>query len=252
MVSIFKKEIIEAIRSYRFLVILFGIALFALLDPIMLKLLPKIMQSQFEGLDISQLISLNQPNAALNYYKNLQQIGSIIICFALMKIIAGELKEKTAIIPYCNSLSFSKMVFAKFTVYTLYLLSAVVLSSIINYLYASTLFSGERFSFIASVKSGVLFGLYFSFLATCLMFFGALFKKPNVAALCSVVIALFTPALGSLFKVASYLPSGLLDEAQLLIPYLTTSGLSSLIVTIGLSFSLLFLTIFRLKTIDLS
>ena len=252
MASILKKEIIEGLRTYKFLVILFGVVLFALLDPIILKLLPKILESQLAGADLSELFTLDQPSAALNYYKNLHQMGSIIVCFALMKIIAGELKDKTAIIPYTNSLSFFKLVIAKFTVYASYLFTVVVFSTVLNYFYAGSLFSGQRFAFMGAVKSGLMFGLYFAFLVTCLMFFGSLFKKPNIAALCTVTLALFLPAIGSLFKIARYLPSGLLDEARLLLPTVTTNGFTSLVITIILCGSLLFLTIFRLKTIDLS
>ena len=43
----FEKEIMESIRQYRYLVLAVGIIVFAILDPLMLKLLPKILANQY-------------------------------------------------------------------------------------------------------------------------------------------------------------------------------------------------------------
>jgi ABC-2 type transport system permease protein len=252
MTSIIKKEILEGIRSYKLLIIAVGVIFFAFLDPLILKLLPKIMEYQMPGFDLASIMRIDQPTAVMNYYKNLHQIGTLIIGFTLMSLIAGELKNKTTIIPWCSGMNFTKWIVSKFIVYFLFLLVIMTTSTVINYYYSCSLFSGHRISLLASIKGGFMFSMFYTFLVSCLIFFGSLLKKPNIAALISITLAYLISPISGLFKVSQYTPAGLLTEANLLTPYFTKNGLVSIIATLGLILIMLTQSVFRMKNVDLS
>ncbi len=62
----FKKEIMESSRQYKYIILAVGIIAFAILDPFMLKILPKILEKQSQG-DLSSLF-VATPKSAINSY----------------------------------------------------------------------------------------------------------------------------------------------------------------------------------------
>jgi ABC-2 type transport system permease protein len=64
----FKKEIMESKRQYKYIILAVGIIAFAILDPVMLKLLPKILENQLQGQGDLNLLIVSTPKAAINNY----------------------------------------------------------------------------------------------------------------------------------------------------------------------------------------
>ena len=64
----FKKEIMESKRQYKYIILAVGIIAFAIIDPFMLKLLPKILEKQLQG-DLSSLFIATPKSAINNYIK---------------------------------------------------------------------------------------------------------------------------------------------------------------------------------------
>ena len=80
------KEIIEGIRTQRFLILAIGSLVFSILDPVILKLTPMILKSQAGGIDITSTSDLSQRAAIRGYMKNLFQISSLVIALNLMGV----------------------------------------------------------------------------------------------------------------------------------------------------------------------
>jgi ABC-2 type transport system permease protein len=94
-----KKEIVESIRQYKYIVLLVGILFFAISDPIMMKLLPKILKSQTNG-DLSSLFVVSPTIVLQNYIKNLFQLGAMFIVFTAAGSLCDEISTQKLVFPY--------------------------------------------------------------------------------------------------------------------------------------------------------
>ena len=88
----------ESKRQYKYIVLAVGIIAFAILSPVTLKLLPKILGNQLKG-DLSSLFVLTPKSAINDYIKNLFQIGTLFTIFTLGSILLrGEKASLSGII----------------------------------------------------------------------------------------------------------------------------------------------------------
>ena len=114
----FKKEIMESKRQYKYIILAIGIIVFAIINPVMLKLLPKILGQQLKG-DLSSFI-VSTPKAAINdYIKSLFQIGTLFIIFTLGSNLNEEINEEKLIFPYSKGSQPAGIVLAKIIHYTI-------------------------------------------------------------------------------------------------------------------------------------
>jgi ABC-type transport system involved in multi-copper enzyme maturation permease subunit len=93
------KELRYALRSGRILILFASFLFFALLTPVMLKIvLPMVLSGQFSG-DVPQAIGgltdMTQLDCIRNYMEDVLQIGTIIIAFTLCGLTASEIRDNT-------------------------------------------------------------------------------------------------------------------------------------------------------------
>jgi len=228
-----KKEILEGIRTYKFLVLSVGFIFYAFLDPLMLKVLPSILPSQAPGVDFSQLIAMGQKAAAANYMKSLSQIGVIVAAFSCMKITAGELREGTLALPFISGLKPAVWLKAKALVYGAALLLFTVAGMLANAAFAGSLFETDALDYLAVVKAGLWFGLYFDMLLFIEIFMGCLTKSPAVTAVSALAVCWLMPPVSGLAGIERYTPAMLLRDADALSPEFAP-GLLPALITLGL------------------
>ena len=72
-----KKEVLEGIRTYKFLILIAGILFFAVLDPVVMKLLPEILKNQLGGLDVSAMVDFSQRGVMNSHLKNIFQMSRV-------------------------------------------------------------------------------------------------------------------------------------------------------------------------------
>lgn len=248
----FRKEIIEGIRTHRFLIIAIGILGFSILDPVILKLTPKILESQAGGLDISSMIELSQSAAIRSYMTHLFQISSLVVALNLMGIISNELKDKTLVLPYSLGSKLQETIIAKVIVYSISVMLFSVLGISIASYYSSILFEMNSLGLLEIIKAGFLYGLYFSFLTGLVTFFSSIFKKPILAGLLSLLIVYFMSPAAKFFDIVKYTPTYLLNEATTLSSSFSGELIVSFICTIGLIILLTIATIVRINRIEIS
>lgn len=247
-----RKEIIEGIRTHRFLILAIGILAFSILDPVLLKITPMLLKSQAGGLDITSMIDLSQTAAIKSYMKNLFQISSLVIALNLMGVISNELKEKTLVLPYSLGSKMHETVIAKNIVYTISIILFSVLGMTIAYYYSSILFEKDFNGLLEIIKAGVLYGVYFSFLTSLVTFLSSIFKKPIVAGLLSLLVIYVMSPVAKLLDIAKYVPTSLLTEAKYLSSQYSFDLIISVICTIGLIILFTVATIERIKRIEIS
>ena len=253
--ALIKKETLDGMRNYRFLIIFAAVIFFAIFDPIMNKLvLPEVLKSQFPNMPaevMQEMLVTTQVANIRGYMNNVYQISSLVIAFALSGIVAQEISEKTLIFPVCMGKRYGEILLAKILVYGSFLFLATTVSALINYVYAGALFGFDLPSWPA-IRAGMLQGFYMIYLVALLMFMGSLVRKAIPAGLLTLVPAYGTRILGNLLDIDQYLPSGLLVEAEMLAVIPSSSLVGSLVSTLALVVLLLGFTIVRLTNLELT
>ncbi len=228
------KELRYAIRSGRVLILFAGFLFFALLTPVMLKVvLPIVLSGQLAGettQSISGLTDITQLDCMRNYMDDVLQIGTIIIAFTLCGLTASEIRENTWVLPLCAGKRFGHMIGAKLLVFGALLIMIPILALLADYGYSGLLF-GFEIGVLPILYSGLLQGIYVLFIISCLMMWGALLKKPIAAGFLTLATAFGMHFISSLLRFGKWTPSGLLAHANELTP---TAG-SSLFIPLGMT-----------------
>ena len=230
----FKKEIIESIRQYKYLIIAIGLIFFAVSDPIMLKMLPSILKGQ-SNIDISSIMKINGQTALQNYIKDLFQLGNIIVVFTLSGILGKEVSEGKLIFPYTKGCSPVGMVLAKIIHYIIAVTIVTFLGSMVNFYYVNVLFNGNTVSFMGVVYSALCISLFFDFNIILIAFFSSIFKKDIIAGIMVLFLSYFLLIFQSLKAVYAYLPSKLIDIANTF----SLTGIEKPVITILIASAIL-------------
>ena len=247
------KEIRYGLRNGRFLILIAGFMFFAMLTPVMMKLVvPCVMQSQMPGLTpemLSQMFQMSQIQCIQSYMGDVFEIGSVIVAFTLCGLIAQEIKDNTLVLPLCSGKRIIKIAGAKLAVFGAALVLILTTALAVDYAYAGLLFSFDV-AFLPILRGGLLQGVYMVFLVSSVLMWGAVTKKPIAAGIITLGAAYGASYLGSLLSISSYLPSGLLDAAMHLSAAPDPSMIRTLLITVALIMAFMGITLLRLRHME--
>lgn len=247
-----KKEIIEGVRTYKFLILAVGILFFAVLDPVTMKMLPLILKGQFGSLDFGSLIDISQRGVMASNLKNLFQLSTLVICISLMGIIANEKNEKTLTMPVSMGCNTSGVIIGKWIVYSLYINIMVVVGMLFTYFYAGMLFEFDFANVFLVIKSALLYGLFYTYVLSMLIMLSSIFKSSFVAGITTLISAYGMSGLGFFFpKITKFLPTTLLEEAKSFSEYTSNDFYVTLSFTIVYVLVFLFISIKKLASDEL-
>lgn len=247
------KELRYALRSGRILILFASFMFFALLTPVMLKIvLPMVLSGQFSG-DVPQAIGgltdMTQLDCIRNYMEDVLQIGTIIIAFTLCGLTASEIRDNTWVLPLCSGKRFERMIGAKLLVFGSLLILVPIIALFADYGYSGILY-GFEIDLLPILFSGLLQGIYVLFLLSCLMMWGVLLKRPIPAGFMTLAVAFGIHFVSSLLRFEEWTPSGLLAHADRLTPTLDSALFIPLVMTVILIVLMLALTLSRLKCME--
>src|SRR4030042_5581406 len=125
----FRKEWMEYLRTYRFLVVAVVLVFFGLTSPLLAKFSPEIISLIPGGTDISILIPIPTVwDAVAQYVKNMTQFGIILALLLTMGAVAQEKDKGTAamilVTPMPRGAFLSGKFFAMATLFAISLLAA--------------------------------------------------------------------------------------------------------------------------------
>ncbi len=228
-----KKEIIEGFRSYRFLVLLLTMVIFAVLNPLMLKLLPILLAGQFPE-EITQLFNITQFFAVQNYIKDISQIINIVVILTLMGLLVDERQNKTLVFPYSKGVLVTGIITGKSIVYSVVLLVCIFLGFCINYYYSSILFIEEPVNIIDVLNVACLFSIYYIFIVSLIICLGSFLKKKLFVGISSLGISFILSGFKNITNLRNFLPSNLITLAENILINSSTdqSYTESMIITI--------------------
>lgn len=209
-----KKEWIFASRSGRLFILIMSFMFLAVLTPIMLKvLIPEIFRMQFPNLpieEINRMINASQLTAIQGFMSDLFELGMIIVVFTLCSIMAQEIRDNTLVFPIVSGNKFINIIGSKMIFFGVVLGMLVTVSIFICYAYAGILFEFEV-PLQDVLYAGFLQGIYFLFIISNLILWGALLKRTLPTGFVTLVVAYLLQAVGGLLNIHAYLPSGLIE-----------------------------------------
>ncbi|MBU3191647.1 hypothetical protein K9O30_05495 [Clostridium bowmanii] len=210
----FKKEIMESKRQYKYIILAIGIIAFAVINPVMLKLLPKILGQQLKG-DLSSLI-VATPKAAINdYTKSLFQIGTLFIIFTLGSNLNEEINDEKLVFPYSKGSKPAGIVLAKIIHYTIVVTILTFIGFLTCTYYGSILFRGEKVAISGVMNSALLMSIYYFFNITLVTFFSSIVKKGVTAGFITLMITFISGVFVNLNTIGKFMPYKLVEGANL-------------------------------------
>ena len=179
-IAFLKKEFLENARTYKMLILFLVFLIFGIMNPLVAKLTPELLSSLVpEGMDIS----LPDPSAFdswAQFFKNISQIGIIVVVIVFSGILGTELTKGTLINMLTKGLSRSAVIMSKYTCMALLWTISVTLSFIVTQLYTIYLFpNDEVVNLIFSVFCLWFFGMFL----LALLLFTATFTRNSYGCL---------------------------------------------------------------------
>jgi len=242
----FKKEIIESKRQHKYIILAFGIIAFAIIEPFMLKLLPKILGNQLPG-DLSSLFVATPRSAINNYIKDLFQIGNLFIIFTLASNLNDEINGEKFVFPYSKGSKPIGIVLAKIIHYTIVVTIFTFIGFIICSYYGGILLKGEKVSLLGILNSTLLMSVYYFFNITLVTLFSSFVKKGVTAGFITIMITFLSAIFVNINTIGKFIPYKLVEGANLF----TIEGYSfTIIVSIICSIIFIIATIYKMNKVE--
>jgi ABC-2 type transport system permease protein len=208
-----KKERMESSRQSKYLILGAFFGFFALCTPIMLRLVPSIMESQMPGFP-KELMEFDAVYSVQNYIRNIYQLGNMAVALVLMGALADERLQAKLVYPVSQGACMAGVVGAKLVHYAAAVSAVVFASTMLSYYYSIVLFSGSDPGIAAAARSAGLLAAYFATRVVVVVFTSALFTKPLAAGLAALVVSYVEPIIASLPRWRSLVAYSLIDMAN--------------------------------------
>ena len=236
----------EAKRQYKYIILAVGIIAFAILDPFMLKLLPKILEKQLQG-NLSSFFVVTPKGAINNYIKDLFQIGTLFITFTLASTLNDEINEEKFVFPYSKGSKPIGIVLAKIIHYTIVVIILTFIGFLTCAYYGSILFQGEKVALSGIMNSVLLMSVYYFFNITLVTLFSSVMKKGVTAGFITVMITFVSAALVNSNAIGKFMPYKLVEGANL---FTLESYSYTIVFSIMCSILFIIATIFKMNKVE--
>ncbi|MEG0593118.1 MAG: ABC transporter permease subunit [Coprobacillus sp.] len=229
------KEILESIRSYKAFILIIVFLILGFMSPITAKLTPEIVKNFMpEGMSIV----ITEPTVIdswMQFFKNVPQIGMIVIVIVFSSLVSGEISKGTLINVLTKGLSRQNVILAKFTCATLIWTICYYVAFLVVYFYNLLFWTDTGvYNLFFSVSCVWIFGI---FLISTLLLGGVLFKSSYGSLLLTGGLVVIMMFIGMLQTIAKFNPMQLMSVNMSLLTGPTTPSdlYISIIVTVSLT-----------------
>lgn len=246
-IVIFKKELLEQMRSNKILILSFLFLFISISSVILAKVLPEILNKySTPGLIIS-LPTPSYKDAIDQFMKNISQIGLLVIVFLVAGAISEEKNKKTLELLLSKPVSRTSFIVAKFLSYFFTIGIIYTISSLIFFFYTSSAFGPFDFIYFLTMAKMTL--LYMLLLASITLFFSALAKNTLSAAVYGFLGMIVVTTASSIFpKIEKYNPYYLISSYKDIIENgWSNSYYPAALICVGLILILIILAIFSFR-----
>lgn len=242
----FYKEVIEFIRQYKYLILGFGMLIFAIATPIMLKMLPKLLAGEVNA-DLSSLIQFTKVSGVQGYIKDLFQISNLFVIFIGAGLLSDEISSQKLVFPYSKGGRPVGVVIAKFLHYFLVICILVLIGFMLNYYYLDVLAAKGEIEFSKILMSVFLMCIYFLGNIALTLFLGSIFKKGITAGIIALLLSYFSSLIVKIKVVGELVSYNLINIAS---SFDYSDMIKTIVSVILLSTILIALTIYRMNKIE--
>ena len=182
-----KKEIYELAKTYKLLLLVIVFLILGFMNPITAKFTPDLLESFMEE---GFTINLPEPtimDSWMQFFKNVNQMGLIVLVIMFSGIISNELTKGTLINMLTKGLSRKTVILSKFTSTCLIWTVVYFLAALVTFLYSMLFWEDtEVANLLFSVSLVWMFGI---FLISAVILGGILFKSSYGAMLfCGLIV----------------------------------------------------------------
>lgn len=210
-----KKELIEQIRTYKLFIFLVVLVILGMMSPLFAKLMPTIIGSMnIEGMSI-KIPDPTFLDSYVQFFKNISQIGLIVLILIFSGLLAGELTKGTLINLLAKGLSRRVVILSKFLSANLIWTVTYLISIAVNYGYTLYLFGEHSVDkLFLAIFSLWLFGVFI----ISVIILSSTIVKGNYGGLILTAIIYVSLTLMNIFpKVQKYNPYSLNSKTMDLI-----------------------------------
>ncbi|MHB1319915.1 MAG: ABC transporter permease [Anaerolineae bacterium] len=203
-----RKELLEAWRSKRLLVLVAILAVFGMGSPLLAKFMPEMMRMVPGGEMIAQVIPTPTiADAVAQYIKNLTQFSLILAILLGMGSVVGERERGTASMMLVKPLSRGAFLSAKFVGLALSFALSLALAAGGGYLYTWILF--EPLALPGWLALNALLLLYLLVYVAFALLASTLARSTAAAAGIAIALVVLVGAIGAIPGAGDYLPGRL-------------------------------------------
>lgn len=188
--TMFKKEMLESSRNYKWIWVPVSLILLGIMDPITTHFMPIILDS-VGNLPEGAVIEIPTPPPAEVMMMSIGQynlIGTLIIVLTTMSLISGELKSGVAELVLVKPVKYTNYVTAKWSANLVLLWASYLLGMISSWYYINLLFGDLSFSHV--IVGSMFYGIWLTFVVTVTIFVSTLFKFPGLVGFISIILVI--------------------------------------------------------------
>lgn len=182
-----KKEIYEAVKTYKLLIITVIFMIFGFMNPIVAKFTPMLLKNFIqEGMSI-EIPEPTVIDSWMQFFKNVNQMGLIILVIMFSGIISNEISKNTLVNMLTKGLSRRTVILSKFTATSIIWTGVYYLAFLITFYYSKLFWNDSSVdNLLFSVSLVWIFGI---FIISLLILGGTLFKTSyGSMVFCGIVV----------------------------------------------------------------
>ncbi|MBU8907538.1 ABC transporter permease [Desertibacillus haloalkaliphilus] len=198
--TLFKKELLEMWRNYKWLWVPIVFIILGMTDPLTSYFMPQILEA-VGNLPEGAVFEMPTPSgreALLMSMGQLNMIGVLVIVLASMGLIASERKSGLAAMILVKPVSYVSYVTAKWAALVLLGVGSIFVGFLSGWYYSSLLF--DPISFQLFFYSFLILAYWLIFILTITVFFNTVFLLPGVVAFTTLVTIILLSTVTNTFE----------------------------------------------------
>ena len=246
-----QKEWTESIRTNKLIPIIIVFMILGIMSPLTAIIMPDIIKNALP----SAVKDFNIPEATyidsyIQFFKNINQIGLIILVIIFSGILTNELSRGTLLNLITKGLSRKYIILSKWIISTIIWTTAYIIGALIQYSYTLYYFNNEGSHKVAAYIMSWLFGVM---LLSIIMLLSTLLKN-NIAVMLGILLIVVMMFILSMFKhIKDKLPLQLIQKnTDIMIEKIAFSQMyTPIIITIIIIFLSIILSIYRFNKAEI-
>lgn len=210
--TVFRKEMQEQWRTYRFLIVAAVLAAFGLASPLLAKFTPEMLKA-IPGVPPELLAAIPSPtlaDAIAQYVKNMSQFGILLALLMTMGVVVQEKERGTAAFFLTRPVSRETFLLAKFAALTVTFIISLLLAAAGCWYYTLVLFSTPLAWGPFLALNGLMLLVFLVYMALALLA-STLARTNGIAVGLAFVALVLIGGIGALPAIGDYFPGRLFN-----------------------------------------